>query len=248
MSIASTTQNLMGLGMAPALATYVATQGSRQISELLYESSTDNITARAGGGQALATVLTTELNKVTTVATAGDSVLLPASAAGLTVLIENATANPCQVYGAGTDTINNVATATGVSQMAGSVVLYTCYAAGTWYANGLGTGYAGSFETQSYKDAITARAGGGQGVLFVTTMISRVTTVATIGDSITLPTSVPGMTITVVNAATNSMNVFPDTGGTINGGGANAAFALAGGKSATFYTTVALAWHAVLSA
>lgn len=220
-----------------------------QITGLLFESANNTVTAFAGGGQASATQLTAELNKVVTVATNGDSVKLPASAPGLTILVENATAKPMQVYGIGADTINGVAAATGVSQMSGSVVLYTSYAAGSWFANGLGTGYAGSFETMSYANALTAFATGGQASgTPITTMLSRFTTVVTIGDSALLPVSTPGMNITVSNAAANSMNVFPDVGGAVNGAGANAAFALPGGKTATFFCTAALLWHAILSA
>ncbi|MBV8839051.1 MAG: hypothetical protein JO000_21165 [Alphaproteobacteria bacterium] len=40
---------------------------------LLQESAADNIAALAGGGQASATPLSNEINRVTTVATAGDS-------------------------------------------------------------------------------------------------------------------------------------------------------------------------------
>ena len=75
---------------------------------------------------------------------------LPASQAGLTIIVENAGANAMQVFGAGTDTVNGVATATGVSQMAGSVVLYTCRTAGAWFSEGLATGFVGSLQTLSF--------------------------------------------------------------------------------------------------
>jgi hypothetical protein len=100
-------------------------------------SVTDAITAHAGGGQASATALTTGLNRVTVVATAADSVRLPASAAGLEVWIVNDTANAMQVFGASTDTINNVATATGVSVAAGKTVVYRCPVAGKWFGGAL---------------------------------------------------------------------------------------------------------------
>ena len=253
MTTATATQNLMGLGLPGPLALKLSSQfGSIALNtgEFLQESFTDTITAHAGGGQANAVALTSELNRITTVATAGDSVALPASAAGLTVIVENAGANPMQVYGAGTDTINGVATATGVSQMQSSVVIYTCYTAGAWFANGLGTGYSGSFETISSVDNLTAHAGGGQAsALALTAMLNRVTTVATGGDSVRLPASAAGMQIVVVNAAAaNSMNVFPATGEQINALGANAAFAEAAGKTATFYCATAGQWHALLSA
>jgi hypothetical protein len=53
------------------------------------------------------------------------------------------------------------------------------------------------------------------------------------------------MNITIINASATSMNVFPDTGSTINALGANAAFALAAGKTAVFVTTLAGAWHSI---
>jgi len=219
------------------------------LTGLFYESSQDSITAHAGGGQASAVAITAEIARITTCATAGDSVVLPAAAAGLTIALTNHGAKSAQVYGLGTDTINDVAAATGVSQMPGSEVIYVCTTAGKWYANGLGTGYNGSFETMSYADSLTAHAGGGQGSATpLTAMMNRVTTVATTADSVILPTGVAGMSIVVINAASNSMNVYPDTGSTIDAGSANAAKAVAGGKTATFFTTVAGAWHSILTA
>jgi hypothetical protein len=44
------------------------------------------------------------------------------------------------------------------------------------------------------------------------------------------------------------MNVFPASGEAINALGANAAFALAAGKTATFYCYTAAQWHSILSA
>src|SRR5258708_32661582 len=76
------------------------------------------LTAFAGGGQASATPLPSEFNVVApSVATTPpfDSVLLPASVPGLDVVVVNSTANPIQVYGSGTDTINGVAAATGIT-------------------------------------------------------------------------------------------------------------------------------------
>jgi len=224
-------------------------QGNLASVKYLYESFADNLIATAGGGQGGAFQIASEISRFTTVATAGDSSMLPPAVAGLTLMVIHHGVKPMQVYGNGADTIDDQAATTGVSQMVNSVVVYVCTTPGKWYANGLGTGFAGSFETQSYADALTAHAGGGQGsATAITTMMSRFTTVATIADSAILPTGVAGMNLTVINATANSMNVFPDTGSTINGGAANAAYALAGGKTAIFYTTVAGAWHAILSA
>ncbi len=158
--------------------------------------SCDNITAHAGGGQGSATPMPGIINRITTVATLGDSVSLPPAVPGLDLMVINHGANDAQIYGAGTDTIDDIATATGVSQMAGSVVIYSCTTAGRWYSNGLGTGYSGSYETMSTIDSLTAHAGGGQGsALPLTKMMNRVTTVASAGDSVVLPASARGMNI-----------------------------------------------------
>lgn len=219
------------------------------LTGLLNESATDGVTAHAGGGQTNATPITTELTRVTTVATAGDSVVLPASSPGLTIIVVNAGANPMQVYGLGTDTINGSASGTGVTQMQSSEVLYTCTLAGIWIANGIGNGFSGSFTTVSAVNGVTAHAGGGQAsAVPITAMITRVTTVATAGDSVVLPASATGLEITVANAASNSMNVFPAGTDQVNSLGASTAYALAGGKTATFFCANSGQWHALLSA
>lgn len=212
---------------------------------LLVESAQDLITAKAGGTQATATQLTAELNKVTTVTTAADAVKLPPSQPGLTILVVNKGVNPMQVFGTSPDTIDDVATATGVSQMPNSVVLYTCYAMGAWFTEGLATGYSGSLQTLSFKDAITAFATGGQGsAVQLAALINTITVCATSGDSVKLPTAAAGLAITVNNQGAASLNVFPATGDLINSLAINAAFAILPGQSATFSSTVALKWNA----
>lgn len=82
------------------------------------------LTALAGGGQTGATITGYGVNTVTTVATAADSVALPPAAPGLTVFVKNTTATSMTVYGSGIDTIDGIATATGVAQAAGKGKLY----------------------------------------------------------------------------------------------------------------------------
>lgn len=213
------------------------------------QSDAPAITAAAGGGQANATPLTKQLNRVAIVATPGDSVLLPAAVAGMTISIVNDAANPMQVIGAGTDTINGVAAATGVAQMQKSIVYYSCTVAGAWVAEGIGCGYAGSLPTVSAANGLTATAAGTQATaLLLGAVINRVTVVATIGDATKLPVAAPGLSVTVTNAAAASMNVFPNTGDSVNGAAANTAYPLAAGKTASFTSAAAGIWHAVLSA
>lgn len=100
---------------------------------ILGVSPTTGLTAHAGGTQAAALALTTGINNVTVCATSGDSVRLPVSVAGMQVTVINAGAASAQVYGAGTDTINGVATATGVALTNGKTAMYSCPVAGQWF-------------------------------------------------------------------------------------------------------------------
>lgn len=96
----------------------------------------NTITAHAGGTQAAAFALTAIINRVSVCATSGDSVRLPVSQAGMIVVVINDGAALCQVYGAGTDTIDAVATATGVPVTNATRALFFCVVAGLWQSMG----------------------------------------------------------------------------------------------------------------
>ena len=220
------------------------------MTDFFYETAQNGIVALAGGGQAAATQLTAQTSRVSTVATMGDSVKLPAAIPGLEVTVIHRGVNDMQVFGLGSDVIDGQPAATGVSQMYNSTVFYICAVAGSWETEGLAAGFGGpGLQTQSTQDGLTAKVGGGQlGGPTINRMLNRFTVVTSIADSATLPVSAKGLSVTIVNAAANSMNVFPFTGDAINALGANAAFALAGGKTATFYCTSVGQWHSILSA
>lgn len=114
----------------------VTTVGNATVGGNVVRTAASAITAFAGGGKASATPLTAVVNHVTTVATAADSVLLPAAVVGAEIVVINgAASNSMQVFGAGTDTINDVATGTGVAHAAGKTATYYCPVAGKWYRN-----------------------------------------------------------------------------------------------------------------
>jgi hypothetical protein len=96
------------------------------------EDVTTGLTANVAGTQGAATQLSNGINNVTTVATAGNSVKLPAATAGKVVTVINSTTTAMQVFGTSPDTINSIATATGVSQLGKTVQYYTCVVAGNW--------------------------------------------------------------------------------------------------------------------
>ncbi len=118
---------------------------------VLTASEAIGVTAAAGGGQANATLITDGCNKITTVAAPNDSVKLTNSfqgegnlngyTGGMTVYMTNQSANSCQVFGSGIDTINAAATGTGVALAAGKNAVFFCTrsanpvtgTAGEWY-------------------------------------------------------------------------------------------------------------------
>lgn len=208
------------------------------------------LTAHAGGGQGSATLLPSQANLIGTVASPGDSVALPASTPGAVVTVVNSGANAAQVFGAGTDTINGVATGTGVPQMPNSTVVYTCIVAGAWTTDGgVGAGYAGPYPTLSYKDSLTAHAGGGKGsALPLTAQFNRVSVAASPADSVLLPTAFAGMAITIINDGVSSIQVFGAGTDTIDGIATSTGVAMAAAKRATFFCTTTGTWYSLAGA
>ena len=208
---------------------------------LLAESATDTITAHSGGTQAAALALTTEINRLTVVAAAGDSVKLPLAQAGLDVVVVNSGANNCQVFGSGTDTINDQATATGITQMANSVCLYVCTTAapaGKYYCEGAGGGYSGQLATILTAAAVTAHSGGTQAAGFqLVAGYNRLGTVAAQGDSVLLPPAAIGLTCTIDNRGAQPAQVFGNGTDTINGIATATGLSHGVGQIATYFCT-----------
>lgn len=97
-------------------------------------SQATGFTALAAGGQTGATQLYGTLARVDTVASGNDSVMLPPSGTGKPIIVtNNAASNSMQVFGQGSDTINGVASGTGVAQAAGKTALYVSPAIGVWF-------------------------------------------------------------------------------------------------------------------
>ena len=221
-----------------------------QPGDFLLESAQDNITATAGGGQANAYQINTQTARVTIVATANDSVMLPPSAAGLEILLINHTNNPMQVFGQGTDQIDDVASNVGVSQMQNSFVLYSCATAGSWYTEGLATGFQRGTSLQTFSVAnIAANATGTQASgTAIAAMLVNVTGAGS-NYSATLPVSAPGLEITIHNTGANAVLVFPNAGGTttekINALASNASLSLPATTSTVFTCTTAGQWYTV---
>lgn len=223
-----------------------------QPGDYFLESAQDSITATAGGGQQVAFPINTQTARVTVVATAGDSVQLPPATPGLELLVINHGANAMQVFGnfiSGVDQIDDQAFGTGVSQMANSMVIYTCPVNGKWYSEGLSSGFSLSLGLQTFSystiaaNATVTQAAGTP----VTTMLVNITSAA--AGAVTLPPSQPGLEMTVHNISANNVTVFPNAGGTttekINALGANAGLVMATNTSTVFTCVAAGQWYTV---
>lgn len=107
---------------------------TRVFSRVLPNGTDTALTAHAGGTQAAALALNPNVafHEVTTVASAADSIKLPPALIGEHHFVKNSGAGTMQVFGAGTDTVDSVATATGVPQLAGDAVLYVCVVNGNY--------------------------------------------------------------------------------------------------------------------
>ena len=120
-----------------------ALQGSGEYAAKWDHQHPDNhvavtgIVAFAGGGQGSATALTAVVNHVITVASANDSVKLPVWGAGLIIYVVNAGANSLQVFAASAQTINEVASATGVALAVGKTAIYVAGPATKWFGGAL---------------------------------------------------------------------------------------------------------------
>lgn len=91
------------------------------------------VIAEADGTKANATPINYGMTSIDTVAGAADSILLPPAVPRGFCLIVNTTVTAAQLFGQGTDTINDVATATGVVLAAGESCLLFCVEEGLWY-------------------------------------------------------------------------------------------------------------------
>jgi hypothetical protein len=213
----------------------------------------DNLTALAAGGRTGATLISAQINRFAVVATAGDSAVLPAAnpyiPTGYILTVINNGAKAMTVYGNGSDTINGIAGATGVSVPAGSTVQFITSVAAKWFTLSLGGGVNGNFFTLSSVDALTALAGGGRtGATAITANITRFSVVATSGDSSVLPVAAPGLFIEVINDGAAPMQVFALGSDTIDGTAGATGVSLVNAKRAIFSSTVAGKWVSLVGA
>jgi hypothetical protein len=206
--------------------------------------SLDGLTA-TGTTQANALVLVADFNRLSSTP-AGTGVVLPPAKAGLDIFVMNHGGLPLKVYGSGADTIDDIAGATGVSQMDRSVVLFTCYGNGAYYTEGLATGYSPSgLQTVQALDGITALGNSQATAAPLTGQVNTVSNVAP-GTGVNLPASFTGLLVTVVHTGVNPLLIYPAQGAadTINGFAATVGISILPGSEVTFNCTATGAWTA----
>lgn len=96
-------------------------------------SSLDGIVAHAGGGQSSATLLSAGINRITTVATTGDSAKLPPATPGVQVTVINADANSMNLFPASGEQINSLGINNAFALAAGKTVICTSAGKGQWH-------------------------------------------------------------------------------------------------------------------
>lgn len=126
-SVSTSRTNLgLGTGDSPTFA-------GLTVSGYFFDSAANALTAHVGGGQGSALQLAKGINRVTTVASAADSVKLPAAVAGMHVIVINAAAsNAMDVFPATGEVINALSANTAISVVANKTIAFWCAVTGTW--------------------------------------------------------------------------------------------------------------------
>lgn len=126
-----------------AAASYVLTEGAQTVNgvktfgSIQQLKATNAITAFATGGQASATALASTINSITTCATAGDSVKLPAAVAGKMIQVSNLGAAYANVFPQTGELIDALSANAAVSLPVGASLIFTCAVAGSWKSTGV---------------------------------------------------------------------------------------------------------------
>lgn len=155
-------------------------------------SVTTGIAAFAGGGQASATQLLSNINQVATVATALDSVKLPTAVAGLEVLVINDGANKMNVFPATGGFIDGLAVNVPFELEAGSNIKFVCAVAGKWKTQG---------------------GSGGGGIIYFGTLqvLANAATISLLGktaEKVKLVSTGGAVTVTLPNGTINNQVVY----------------------------------------
>lgn len=230
---------------------FLGAQGLDLTVGFFSEASADTITAHSGGGQGSATQLVAQINRITTCAAAGDSVLLPTTAtvaispngpqdtSGMTIWIINSGAKNAAVWPSGTETIDGVNAAITVAP--GQIVALHCVTALSWFS-----GYG--VQLPIVVPQVVAAAGATQGgATLITKQKVRVTVTAST-EGVKLPVAATGMVVKVMVPGTIGTKVYPNTNAKLDASATNVAVVLAAGKTNIYEATSTTQWITMKSA
>lgn len=97
-------------------------------------SAASGLTAHAGGGQANATAITTQVAQFSTVATLNDSSVLPKALAGMRIVVMNSGAASMNVFPASGETINALSANTAFAVANGKTAMFVSPVNGKWFS------------------------------------------------------------------------------------------------------------------
>lgn len=123
-------------------------------------------------------------------------------------------------------------------------VIYVCVDASTGVAVWLYITTLGGHVINSVTAGITADVGSAQGGNPIIADINEISVCATAGDSITLPTAVAGLRITIINNGAEASDVFPAVDDNA-GAGVDTAVSLAAGSNVTYASYDVTNWESV---
>ena len=132
LTVTGTTTLNGSLVLGDAAADALTVNATTTYAEPVNYANATGITAFATGGQASATALTEEINNVTTCATAGDSVKLPAAVAGKHVWVKNSGTTALDIFPATSDSIDALAVNLAVRIQPGSSIHFYAKDATVW--------------------------------------------------------------------------------------------------------------------
>lgn len=199
------------------------------------------VVAAAGTNAATATVLADEENAVTG-ADGTKGVALPAAAVGLRIrVINTVTTAFLQVYpvSGGNDNINGLAEDAAFSVGPGEEAIFIATSATQWYCREK----AGRVPVESV--AVVAAAGTNAATATVLADPRNAVTGADGVKGVALPAAAVGLVITVINASSRELKVYPLSGGNdnINDLAEDLAFTVGPNREAQFIATSATKWY-----
>lgn len=223
LTVAGTTTLNGTLVLGDAAADALTVNATTTYSEPVNYANATGISAFATGGQASATALTEELNNVMTVATAGDSVKLPAAVAGKHIWVKNSGAAALDIFPATSDSIDALGVNLAIRIQPGSSIDFYAKDAIVWESSLDNSLTLNSPTTVTGQLELKATASAGNTVTTITNAsqaAARTYTIPDAGTSAEFIMAAGAQNIAGIKTFTDtSVSSNKDTGGAVFEGG-----------------------------